>query len=226
MVVSGSLERLRRYTSQDERQRKALDAIASSVERGATLTRQLLSFSRRQTLEPGTVALAQHFGQLEDMLRSSLRGDIDLQLRMDPELWPILVDVSEFELAILNIAVNARDAMPKGGQLTISAQNVSLPTPNTLGISGDFVSISFSDTGAGIPDDWCPACSSHSSQPKRWARNGSWIVASLWLHAAVRRHHDDRQPARDGHNAHALPAAVMSEGRGYRQPWGGALTRS
>jgi two-component system NtrC family sensor kinase len=153
MVVNGNVERLKRYPVADERQRRALDAIETAAKRGASLTRQLLSFSRRQTHEPTAIDLRHHLPQLEDMLRSSLRGDILVETHVPDDLWPIRVDLSEFELAVLNLAVNARDAMPGGGRLSLAAQNVSLSDTGTVGISGDYVALSLTDTGAGIPPD-------------------------------------------------------------------------
>ncbi len=153
MVVNGNVERLKRYPVTDERQRRALDAIENAAQRGASLTRQLLSFSRRQTHEPTPVDLARHLVQLQDMLRSSLRGDIAIEVHAPDELWWAKVDLSELELAILNLAVNARDAMPGGGRLTIAAQNVVLTDAATIGLTGDYVALSVGDTGAGIPPD-------------------------------------------------------------------------
>jgi two-component system, NtrC family, sensor kinase len=153
MVVNGSVERLRRYPMTDERQRRALDAIETAAKRGTSLTRQLLSFSRRQTHEPATINLAQHLPQIEDMLRSSLRGDIAIEISVTEGLWAIKVDPSELELAVLNIAVNARDAMPNGGRLTVAAQNITFSDTGALELVGDFVALCFTDTGAGIPPD-------------------------------------------------------------------------
>jgi|1186.fasta_scaffold10068_1 two-component system, NtrC family, sensor kinase len=153
MVVDGNIERLRRYPIADERQHRALDAIEAAAKRGANLTRQLLSFSRRQTHEPTTINLARHLPQLEDMLRSSLRGDIAIDMQVTEGLWATKIDLSELELAVLNIAVNARDAMPNGGRLIVAAQNVSFSDTDTIGLTGDFVSLSLRDTGAGMPPD-------------------------------------------------------------------------
>ncbi|ACA16642.1 integral membrane sensor hybrid histidine kinase [Methylobacterium sp. 4-46] len=153
MVVNGNVERLKRYPVADERQRRALDAIEAAAKRGASLTRQLLSFSRRQTHEPVAVDLAQRLPLCEDMLRSSLRGDIAVELRLAPGLWPTKLDLNELELAVLNLAVNARDAMPGGGRLTIAARNVGAAESAALGLPGEFVALSLSDTGAGIPPD-------------------------------------------------------------------------
>ncbi|MFC4171715.1 ATP-binding protein [Microvirga sp. GCM10011540] len=155
MVVKGSVDRLRRFPA-DERQKRSLDAIENAALRGAGLTRQLLSFSRKQTHEPAVVNLPRYLSGLQDMLRSSLRGDIAVEVRVPDETWNVKVDPSELELAILNIAVNARDAMPNGGSLRIEARNVSLSGADPLDIGGSFVALSLSDTGSGIPADLLP----------------------------------------------------------------------
>ncbi|MBD2748701.1 response regulator [Microvirga sp. BT688] len=155
MVVKGSVDRLRRYPM-EERQKRSLDAIDTAAGRGASLVRQLLSFSRQQTHEPEVVDLSRYLLDLQDMLRSSLRGDIAIDIRLPPGLWHTKVDLNELELAVLNIAVNARDAMPDGGRLLIEAWNLSLRDPDVLGLQGDFVAFSLTDTGCGIPEDVLP----------------------------------------------------------------------
>jgi two-component system, NtrC family, sensor kinase len=155
MVVQGNVDRLRRYPA-DERQKRSLDAIETAATRGANLTRQLLSFSRQQTHEPEVVSLSRYLPDLQEILRSSLRGDITVEIRVPEDVWNAKVDLNELELAILNIAVNARDAMPKGGHLTIAARNAVLSEQDGLGIRGSFVALSLSDTGCGIPADLLP----------------------------------------------------------------------
>jgi two-component system NtrC family sensor kinase len=152
MVVAGNVERLRRLPT-DERQVRSLDAIDTAAKRGASLVRQLLSFSRKQTHEASVVSLEKHLPELEDMLRSSLRGDIVIALELHGAPWPIKVDVSEFELAVLNIAVNARDAMPNGGRLAIGVQNVTFSDARTIGVAGEFVAVALTDTGSGMPPE-------------------------------------------------------------------------
>jgi two-component system, NtrC family, sensor kinase len=88
--------------------------------------------------------------EVQTMLQSSLRGDITVDIRVPEELWRTRIDSSEFELALLNLAVNARDAMQAGGRLTISARNLTLARPNPLDLEGDFVAVSMQDTGTGI----------------------------------------------------------------------------
>jgi two-component system NtrC family sensor kinase len=155
MVVKGNVDRLRRYPL-EERQKRSLDAIETASVRGASLVRQLLSFSRKQTHEPEVVNLSQYLPDLHDMLRSSLRGDIAIDMRVPPVLWNTKVDRNELELAILNIAVNARDAMPNGGRLLIEARNAPLRDPDLIGLEGEFVALSLTDTGSGIPKDVLP----------------------------------------------------------------------
>ncbi|MFZ5783480.1 MAG: ATP-binding protein [Pseudomonadota bacterium] len=151
MIVRGSAERLERLLGEDARVRRSLEAIDIAVTRGTELTRHLLSFSRRQTHETAVVDLGQRLPALQDILRSSLRGDITIDIQLAPGLWPVTVDNSEFELALLNLAVNARDAMTSGGRLAIDAKNVVIHPGDPLGIEGDFVAVRVGDTGAGIP---------------------------------------------------------------------------
>ena len=151
MVVSGNAERLRRFVSGDARLLGALEAIDIAVSRGASLTRQLLSFSRRQAHQNVVIDLGERLSAAQGILRSSLRGDITIALRVAPDTWPVAVDDSEFELALLNLAVNARDAMSSGGSLTISADNITVNEGDALGIAGEFVALRVADSGAGIP---------------------------------------------------------------------------
>ena len=156
MIVSGSLHRLRRGIS-DEKQTRLLDAIANATQRGESLTRQLLSFSRRQTLQPSAIDLAERLPELKDMLSRSLRGDIEIRLVVPRRPCRIKVDPSEFELALLNLAFNARDAMPSGGTLTITAKPIVLRgKANEEGLRGDFVAVRIADSGEGIAPEVLP----------------------------------------------------------------------
>jgi two-component system NtrC family sensor kinase len=153
MVVSGNAELLKRHVPAEDRPRRALAAIEIAVQRGTALTRQLLSFSRRQTHEARVVDLAERLPAIQVMLQSSLRGDIAVETHVASDIWRTKVDISELELALLNLSVNARDAMSGGGRLTLSARNETLVRPNVLDLAGDFVVVEVSDTGAGIPSD-------------------------------------------------------------------------
>ena len=156
MIVSGSVHRLRRELS-DEKQVRLLDAIANATARGESLTRQLLSFSRRQTLQPSVIDLAEWLAELKDMLSRSLRGDIEIRVLVPRRPCLVKVDPSELELALLNLAFNARDAMPSGGTLTIMAKPIVLRgKAGEEGLSGEFVAVRIADTGDGIPPDVLP----------------------------------------------------------------------
>ncbi len=156
MIVSGSVHRLRRGVS-DEQQARLLDAIANATQRGESLTKQLLSFSRRQTLQPSVIDLGERLPEFKDMLSRSLRGDIEIRLIVPRRPCIIKVDPSEFELALLNLAFNARDAMPAGGTLTIAAKPIVLRgRANEEGLSGDFVAVRIADTGEGIAPEVLP----------------------------------------------------------------------
>ena len=130
-----------------------LDNILRAGERGARLTRQLLTFSRRQPLKPRAFDLKAEMPRVMDMLRASLRGNISLVLSVSDDLWPVEVDPAELEAALLNIAVNARDAMPRGGQFEIVARN-RVPNDSNIAdtprLGGDYVAISLRDNGTGI----------------------------------------------------------------------------
>lgn len=151
MVVAGNAGRLRRTLAADDRTRRALDAIEIAVQRGSNLTRQLLSFSRQQTHEAKTIDLRERLPVIQAMLQASLRGDISVETEIPEDIWPTRVDIGEFELAMLNLAVNARDAMSGGGSLKLSARNITFGAPNALDLAGDFVSVAVADTGSGIP---------------------------------------------------------------------------
>jgi len=156
MIVSGSVRRLRRHIK-DEKQTQLLDAIDTATDRGESLTRQLLTFSRRQTLQPSVIDLAERLPEIKDMLSRSLRGDIEIRVSVPRRPCSVKVDLSELELALLNLAFNARDAMPSGGTLTISAKPVVMRgKASEEGLSGDFIAIRVADTGTGIPADVLP----------------------------------------------------------------------
>ena len=122
MAIFGGLDLVARQPDAARRER-VLAGMRQAVERGSGLSRQLLAFSRRQALQPEPVDLAHQIGNMRELLDRSLRGDIHLLTEFSPDLWPVEVDPGELELVILNLAVNARDAMPSGGVITIRAEN-------------------------------------------------------------------------------------------------------
>ena len=156
MVVSGQAQLLRRKLADDPRALRALDAIETSAQRGEDLTRHLLSFARRQRLQPASVALTERIAGLRELLAASLPAKVSLTVDLPKKLWPAQVDISELELALLNLTVNARDAMPNGGSVMISGENVTLQDGAELDLAGEFVALTVGDTGVGIPVDILP----------------------------------------------------------------------
>ena len=146
MVISGGLEVI--DTVAPARRDHIIGGMRQAVERGAGLSRQLLAFSRRQPLQPVPVDLAQHIGGMREMLNRSLRGDIKVTQAFDEDLWPVEVDPGELELVVLNLAVNARDAMPAGGTIRLRARNA--PALNDEELFGDYVEFSMADSGTGM----------------------------------------------------------------------------
>jgi PAS domain S-box-containing protein len=150
MIIGGSAQLFKRLL--DPKLPRAIEAIQTAAKRGESLTRQLLTFSRRQHLNPTIIDLNSSIKNMRTMIESSLRGNIIYREKLAPHLWPVKVDLAELELAIVNLAVNARDAMPNGGVFTLSAANVT--TENESGNSQsavNLVAIEFGDSGTGIP---------------------------------------------------------------------------
>jgi len=156
MIVSGHAQLLRRRLS-DPKHLQAIDAVHSAANRGESLTRQLLAFSRRQPLNPVVTDLKARVESVHEMLLGSLRGNVELKYDMPDDIWPVEVDIAELELALVNIAVNARDAMPGGGSITLSVRNVTLKKSDEVDqLEGDFVALAMTDTGVGIAPDVLP----------------------------------------------------------------------
>jgi two-component system cell cycle sensor histidine kinase/response regulator CckA len=131
--------------------------IKQNANRAASLVRQLLAFSRRQTLRPEVLDLGETLSDLSMLLRRLLGERVDLDFKHGRDLWPVKVDVNQFEQVVVNLAVNARDAMPDGGKLSIRTRNVPADEARRLGLPGvppgDTVAIEVADTGAGIPPE-------------------------------------------------------------------------
>ncbi|SFF68738.1 response regulator [Methylobacterium sp. yr596] len=152
-VIAGNIEFLERAVF-DDRSRRRLEMMRGAAERGARLTAQLLAFSRRQKLEPVPVQLNRTVASMRDLLQSSMGGSSRIEMTLQPDLWPALVDATQIELIILNLAINARDAMAVGGCLTIETANVRLTSPPARVEEpnpGEYAMVAVSDTGTGIP---------------------------------------------------------------------------
>ena len=148
-AILGASDLALRNLENPEKVRKMLDGIRSSAQRGATLTRQLLAFARAQPLEMRQIDLRTFLGDAATLLRPSLRSNIEVILEISDQLWTIESDAGALELALLNLTFNARDAMPDGGRLRISATN-QLLDGKPEGLRGEHVALRVSDTGTGM----------------------------------------------------------------------------
>jgi PAS domain S-box-containing protein len=143
MIISGSVHAIRKEVT-GEKALKALQSIDGASQRAASLTRQLLTFARRQSVQPQCIKLSERLEVLRDVLNAGLGNTVSLTIDVPDDVWNIVVDPNEFETALVNLVVNARDAMPEGGSVVISGKNMP---------EKDQVAISVEDTGVGIPED-------------------------------------------------------------------------
>ncbi len=151
VIISG-LQLLGQVKNEDHRAR-IVRRTEEAAWRGAHLTQRLLAFARRQSLRPERLDVVQHVDSLRELMAHGLRENIRVHTDMDPRVWPVEVDVAALELSLLNLAVNARDAMPQGGRLTLIARNVALAGQQAerLELSpGDYVEFGVADTGTGM----------------------------------------------------------------------------
>jgi signal transduction histidine kinase/CheY-like chemotaxis protein len=151
----GFLERGLKKAGIDGKLLERISYMRTAAERGAKLTDQLLSFSRRQRLEPKVLDLNDTIAGMRDLLQSTLGGSFRIETNLAQDLWPALVDPTQLDIAVLNLAINARDAMPIGGTLCVTTSNVRLGEPHSPEepAAGEYVSICVSDTGCGMAPD-------------------------------------------------------------------------
>ena len=156
MIIGGNLDLIRRRVS-DEHITRRLDQVLIAVQRGAKLTQQLLAFSRIQSLSPESICINNLLPEIEMLVRRAVGVEVDVCFDMAADLWSCRVDPNQLESAILNLAINARHAMPKGGKLTIATENelVDGEAATILGeiMPGRYVSLALTDTGTGMPPD-------------------------------------------------------------------------
>ena len=155
-VIMGNGEILESALADTPRLRNLAEMIIQAADRGANLSNQLLAFSRKQLLAPRTISVDALLFRLEPLLERAVGGTIEIEIRSAPDLWPALIDGPELENAILNLAVNARDAMPDGGKLKIESRNIVLDERDILHPSEtrseDYVMISVTDNGTGMDE--------------------------------------------------------------------------
>jgi signal transduction histidine kinase/two-component SAPR family response regulator len=151
-AVLGGLGLIERRCKLPEEGQRLLDMTRHAADQGAELVRRLLAFSRRQQLQPSVVHLPSLSGTIDELMSHTLGGLVRIDWHVPDVLWPAFVDVSQLELALMNLVINARDAMPDGGTIAVSAENRPINFGGDLGLTpGDYVVISVADTGTGIP---------------------------------------------------------------------------
>ena len=184
MVIGGSAKKLKR-SQPDAKELRSLEMIELAVQKGESLTRKLLSFSRRRTLSPQVIDLAACILSLRGVLAQSVQGDIELDFRMPREPIAVKLDPSELEIALLNLTLNARDAMPDGGKIAIALDRVRSPGAGMpANLAGEFAAVTVTDSGVGIPE--------------RYPR----------AHLRAVLHH---QAGRQGHRPRALPGVRLRQ---------------
>ncbi len=157
-VTMGSLDLMkRRVPPEDSRMHRYIDSALEGCKRSANLTQRLLAFSRQQNLSPKTVDVNKLVANMSELLRHSIGADVQLETVLSGGVWRTHVDPNQLENVLLNLAVNARDAMPRGGHLTIESQNAHLDNSyaaSEFGIKpGQYVMLAVTDTGTGMPPD-------------------------------------------------------------------------
>ena len=166
-AVSSSLELMRRRIEQRRPEEAAqyVEAATQATDRAARLTHRLLAFARRQTLQPRRVEVDELIRGIAELIQHTVGPEILVELRLRDGVWPVLCDPDQLENALLNLAINSRDAMPDGGRLTIASADVSLAEADVAGgieaMPGDYVEISVADTGTGMDE----ATRAHAFEP-------------------------------------------------------------
>jgi PAS domain S-box-containing protein len=156
-VILGNLELVQNEVEESEQGSECVQSAIEAAERGAGLTQRLLAFSRKQALQPASVDANALVQDMLELLRRTLGEQIDIELVRDADLWQCLVDSNQLENALLNLAINARDAMPTGGKLTITTSNSRIDDDYAASMpeveAGHYVQISVNDTGSGMPEE-------------------------------------------------------------------------
>ena len=153
-AVLGNIE-LASLRTNDQNVLSVLKSAGHAAERGAKLTGQLLAFARKQHLAPRVVSLNELVSSMGDLLLQTIGASIRIETVLEKDLWAVMIDPTQLELVILNLAINSRDAMPNGGRLTVATRNIAISDRHRpAGLPArEYVAISFSDTGSGMPQE-------------------------------------------------------------------------
>ena len=152
--ILGGLKLIERRIQPTDEVQNIINLTRHAAEQGAGLINRMLTFSRRQQLDPDVLHLSDLTANIEGLVGPTLGGLIRLNWRVDDDVWPAFVDARQLELALMNLIINARDAMPNGGTITVRGENRSISSDNHVNLpAGDYVIVVVEDTGCGIPDD-------------------------------------------------------------------------
>ena len=205
MAVLSSLELLRKRLPDDPRLSQLLDNAAQGAERGVGLTQRMLAFARRQELKPESIETVRLVRGLEELLQRTLGPSIAIEIRVRGPVRSAHADANQLELALLNLAVNARDAMPEGGVITIE---VGEETPDRdEGLTDDlYVCIAVTDTGEGMDAETLARATSRSSRPRASAAARAWPVDGAGVCRTAVRASPAEEPEGRGHDGRDLAA--------------------
>lgn len=177
-VIAGYSDLLLRSFAENDPRRKQVEEIKKAGERGVAVTRQLLASSRKQVLQPTVLDLNAVVADMDKMLGRLIGEDVELLTFQRPELQSVRADLSQIEQVILNLVINSRDAMPRGGRLTIETANVELDEyysrNHMSGRPGPYMMLAVSDTGCGMDLETHPISFSRSTPPSHWVRVRDW----------------------------------------------------
>jgi PAS domain S-box-containing protein len=231
MAVLGSLELMRKRLPDDPKLKALLENAVQGAQRGTTLTQRMLAFARRQELSQETIDVTELVRGMTDLLQRSLGPTVGIETRFPLVLKPVRADANQLEMALLNLALNARDAMSGGGQIVMAAREESIPAGHASGLNpGSYVCLAVTDTGEGMDEDTLrramepffttkglgkgtglglPMVHGFAEQSggrfTLQSRKGKGTTAELWLPVA------EAQPRAAEHSRHAVPDAAKEQ---------------
>ncbi|MGY2939610.1 CheY-like chemotaxis protein [Bradyrhizobium sp. GM6.1] len=221
-IILGNLDTLQRnLPAESGRLLRAARNAMTGAQRAATLTQRLLAFSRRQSLDPKPLDVNALVNGLSDMIHRTLGETIDVETVLGAGVWRVEADPAELEAAVINLAVNARDAMTNGGRLTIETSNAHIDeayvAAHTEVVPGQYVAIAVTDTGVGMDSKTVAQAFEpffHDQSCRQGHRTGA--QPGVWLRQAVRRSRQDLLGSGTGNNGEAVLAAACDASGGCR----------
>lgn len=202
-IIIGNLELLSARTGEDANFSKYAAQALAATERGAELTQRLLAFSRKQPLRPMVIDISELVAGMRDLLARSLGAEVEIAMTGGQDIWPCEVDPGQLENAVPNLSINARDAMPQGGRLTIETSNVAIEAEYAAGpddmAMGQYVLLAVSDSGEGMTEEVIAQAFNPFLPPRTWARQQPGSEHDLWLCQSIGRPRSHLLRGRDRH---------------------------